>query len=83
MTPRLQKLFDAIQDLKPVERLGEITVETSAADYIALCEKLRDQHGFAQLIDLANGLPLWFIFYRLKIIAGCACGRFAPTMRFR
>ncbi len=54
MTPRLQKLFDAIQDLKPVERLGEITVETSASDYIALCEKLRDQRGFAQLIDLCG-----------------------------
>ncbi|HEX9395278.1 MAG TPA: NADH-quinone oxidoreductase subunit C [Burkholderiales bacterium] len=54
MSPRLQKLFDAIKDLNPVERLGEITVETSAATYRNLCESLRDQHGFAQLIDLCG-----------------------------
>jgi NADH-quinone oxidoreductase subunit C len=54
MTPRLQKLFDAVKDLNPVERLGEITVEVRAADYLATCEKLRDQNGFEQLIDLCG-----------------------------
>ena len=33
MTPRLQKLFDSIKDLNPVERLGELTVEVKASDY--------------------------------------------------
>ena len=54
MTPRLQKLFDAIRDLKPVERLGEITVEVKAADYKGICEKLKAEHGFEQLIDLCG-----------------------------
>ena len=54
MTPRLQKLFDAIKDLNPTERLGEITVEVKAADYRASAEKLRDRHGFEQLIDLCG-----------------------------
>ena len=54
MTPRLQKLFDSIQDLEPVERLGEITVEVKAADYLAVAGRLRDQHGFEQLIDLCG-----------------------------
>jgi NADH-quinone oxidoreductase subunit C len=54
MTPRLQKLFDAIKDLNPVERLGEITVEVKAADYRGVCERLKDQQGFEQLIDLCG-----------------------------
>ena len=54
MTPRLQKLFDAVQDLKPVERLAELTVEVRAADYRATAQRLRDQHGFEQLIDLCG-----------------------------
>jgi NADH-quinone oxidoreductase subunit C len=54
MTPRLQRLFDSVQDLKPVERLGEITVEVKAADYLAVARRLRDQHGFEQLIDLCG-----------------------------
>src|SRR5687768_2726128 len=53
MTPRLQKLFDSIKDLNPVERLGEITVEVKAADYRAICERLRAD-GFEQLIDLCG-----------------------------
>ena len=52
MTPRLQKLFDAIKDLNPVERLGELTVEVK--DYKAVCERLRDKEGFEQLIDLCG-----------------------------
>jgi NADH-quinone oxidoreductase subunit C len=54
MTPRLQKLFDSIQDLNPTERLGEITVEVKAAGYRATAERLRDQCGFEQLIDLCG-----------------------------
>jgi NADH-quinone oxidoreductase subunit C len=54
MTPRLQKLFDSIKDLNPRERLGEITIEVKAAEYKANCEKLRDRHGFEQLIDLCG-----------------------------
>ena len=54
MTPRLQKLFDAIKDLNPVERLGELTVEVGAADYRAVAQRLRDQHGFEQLVDLCG-----------------------------
>ena len=54
MTPRLQRLFDSLQDLNPVERLGEITIEAKAADYRALAQRLRDQLGFEQLIDLCG-----------------------------
>jgi NADH-quinone oxidoreductase subunit C len=54
MTPRLQRLFDSIKDLNPVERLGEITVEAGAADYLAAARRLRDEHGFEQLIDLCG-----------------------------
>jgi NADH-quinone oxidoreductase subunit C len=54
MTPRLQRLFDSVKDLNPVERLGEITVEVKAADYLAVARRLRDQHGFEQLIDLCG-----------------------------
>ena len=54
MTPRLQRLFDSVKDLDPVERLGEITVELKAADYRAAARRLREQHGFEQLIDLCG-----------------------------
>jgi NADH-quinone oxidoreductase subunit C len=54
MTPRLQRLFDAIQDLHPVERLGELTVEVGAADYKSVCERLKAEQGFEQLIDLCG-----------------------------
>ena len=54
MTPRLQKLFDAIKDLDPLERLGELTIEVKAADYKAVCEKLKSEQGFEQLIDLCG-----------------------------
>ena len=53
MTPRLQKLFDSIQDLNPVERLGEVTVEVPAARYKAVCERLK-KDGFEQLVDLCG-----------------------------
>jgi NADH-quinone oxidoreductase subunit C len=56
MTPRLQKLFDSIKDLDPVERLGELTVEVKAHDYQSLCTRLRDEPAlkFEQLIDLCG-----------------------------
>jgi NADH-quinone oxidoreductase subunit C len=54
MTPRLQKLFDSIQDLNPAERLGELTVEVKAADYRGICERLKADQGFEQLIDLCG-----------------------------
>ena len=54
MTPRLQQLFEAIKDLNPIERLGEITVEVKAADWTAVAKRLREQHGFEQLIDLCG-----------------------------
>ena len=53
MTPRLQQLFDAIKDLNPVERLGEITVEVKAADWLSATRRLRSD-GFEQLIDLCG-----------------------------
>jgi NADH-quinone oxidoreductase subunit C len=53
MTPRLQKLFDSVQDLNPVERLGEITIEVKAADYKAVAQRLQ-KDGFEQLIDLCG-----------------------------
>jgi NADH-quinone oxidoreductase subunit C len=54
MTPRLQKLFDSIKDLNPVERLGEISVEVKAADYWRTAERLKSELGFEQLIDLCG-----------------------------
>ena len=53
MTPRLQKLFDSIQDLKPVERLGELTIEVAASEYKSIAERLK-KSGFEQLIDLCG-----------------------------
>jgi NADH-quinone oxidoreductase subunit C len=54
MTPKLRKLFDAVKDLNPVERLGEITVEVKAAEHLAVARRLRDELGFEQLIDLCG-----------------------------
>jgi NADH-quinone oxidoreductase subunit C len=53
MTPKLQKLFDSVKDLNPVERLGEVTVEVPASVYRNTCERLRND-GFEQLIDLCG-----------------------------
>ena len=58
MTPRLQRLFDALtkEGFSPKERLGELTVEVKAADYKAAALKLRDhpELGFEQLVDLCG-----------------------------
>jgi NADH-quinone oxidoreductase subunit C len=58
MTPRLQRLHDALvaEGFAPRERLNELTLEVKAADYRAACEKLRDHPGlgFEQLLDLCG-----------------------------
>ena len=56
MTPRLQKLHDALAQagFAPSERLGELTLEVPVAEYLAAAQKLRDQLGFEQLIDLCG-----------------------------
>ena len=55
MTPRLQRLFDALAEFKPVERLNEVTIEVPAAGYKAACERLKGEpFGFEQLIDLCG-----------------------------
>ena len=62
MTPKLQRLNDALQAnigaraLALTEALGELTLEVKAADYVAVCEQLRDTPNlrFEQLIDLCG-----------------------------
>ena len=56
MTPRLQKLHDALVQagFRPTERVGELTIEVPAAEYLAAAGKLRDQLGFEQLTDLCG-----------------------------
>jgi NADH-quinone oxidoreductase subunit C len=58
MTPRLQRLFDALKNagLSAVERFNELTVEVPAAEYKATCEKLKNDPrlGFEELIDLCG-----------------------------
>ncbi len=56
MTPRLQKLHDALvhAGFRPTERLGELTIEVPAAEYLAAAKKLRDQLGFEQMTDLCG-----------------------------
>jgi NADH-quinone oxidoreductase subunit C len=56
MTPRLQKLHDALVQagLQPRERLNELTLEVPGADYLAIAKRLRDELGFEELIDLCG-----------------------------
>ena len=59
MTPRLQRLSDAIErvlGLKPAERIGELTLEIPAGDYRKVVQTLRDhpELRFEQLIDLCG-----------------------------
>jgi NADH-quinone oxidoreductase subunit C len=58
MTPRLQKLFDALTaaGFSPVERLNELTIEVPVEGYLDACRRLRDapEPRFEQLIDLCG-----------------------------
>jgi len=62
MTPRLQRLHDRLRNVlgervgSLVERLGELTLEVKAADYLSVAQSLRDhpELRFAQLIDLCG-----------------------------
>src|SRR3982751_599790 len=56
MTPRLQKLHDALVQagFRPTERVGDLTIEVPAAESLAAAGKLRDQLGFEQLTDLCG-----------------------------
>jgi len=58
MTPRLQRLFDALgqEGFSPRERLNEITLEVPAAAWRATCERLKGDPAFAfeQMIDLCG-----------------------------
>src|SRR6059036_1955370 len=52
---RVQKLNDALTQagFRPSERLGELTIEVAAADYLGAADKLKGM-GFEQLIDLCG-----------------------------
>jgi len=62
MTPKLQRLQDRLRNVlgervgSLVERLGELTLEVKAADYLSVAQSLRDhpELRFAQLIDLSG-----------------------------
>ena len=62
MTPRLQRLHDALKNVlggkvaSLTERIGELTLEVRAADYLAVATTLRDhpELRFEQLIDLCG-----------------------------
>jgi NADH-quinone oxidoreductase subunit C len=62
MTPKLQRLHDALRQILGEriaslgERLGELTLEVKAADYLAVARTLRDRAElrFEQLIDLSG-----------------------------
>jgi len=58
MTPKLQRLFDALVKLgfSPSEDRGELTVVVKAPEYTDACTRLRDDPtlGFEQLVDLCG-----------------------------
>jgi len=58
MTPKLQRLFDSLTKLglAPKERLGELTAEVKAPQYLETCALLRDDPSvkFEQLVDLCG-----------------------------
>ena len=62
MTPKLQRLHDALQSVlgdrigSLREALGELTIEVDAANYLAVAQTLRDapELGFEELIDLCG-----------------------------
>ena len=58
MTPKLQRLFEALEraGLSPKENRGELTVEVKAPEYRDACTRLRDDPtlGFEQAVDLCG-----------------------------
>ena len=59
MTPKLQRLSDTLERVlgaKPVARLGELTLEVGAPDYLRIAQTLRDhvELRFEELIDLCG-----------------------------
>ena len=62
MTPKLQRLHDRLtrvlgdRAVSLVERLGELTLEVRASDYLSVAQTLRDHSElrFVQLIDLCG-----------------------------
>jgi NADH-quinone oxidoreductase subunit C len=58
MTPKLQRLFDALTaaGFAPVERLNELTIEVPADGYLDACRRLRDapELRFEQVMDLCG-----------------------------
>src|ERR1041385_8340609 len=58
MTPKLQRLFDALVTLglSPKEDRGELTVVVKAAEHKDACPRLRDDPAvkFEQLVDLCG-----------------------------
>ncbi len=62
MTPRLQRLHDALQRVlgsrigSLTERLGELTLEVKPAEYLEIAQTLRDhpELRFEQLLDLSG-----------------------------
>jgi NADH-quinone oxidoreductase subunit C len=59
MTPKLHRLSDTLERVlgaKPVARLGELTLEVGAPDYLRTAQTLREhaELGFEELIDLCG-----------------------------
>jgi NADH-quinone oxidoreductase subunit C len=56
MTPKLQRLSDLLvaEALQPREDRGELTIEVPSSNFLSVCEKLKDQLGFEQLVDLCG-----------------------------
>ena len=59
MTPKLQRLQDALQNalsIQPKERLGELTIEIEARNYRSVALQLRDHPDlrFEQVLDLCG-----------------------------
>src|SRR6185312_13165814 len=63
MTPKLQRLFDSLTKLglAPTERLGELTLEVKARQYLETCATLRDDPSvkFEQCVEVWPGVN-WF-----------------------
>jgi NADH-quinone oxidoreductase subunit C len=56
MTPKLQRLNDLLvaEALQPREDRGELTIEVPSTNFLSVCEKLKGQLGFEQLVDLCG-----------------------------